>query len=53
MMKISIEFYFYCTNGQALRDGLVKAIASLAAGVGPKKGGTAWNLLTQCSLVTI
>ena len=52
-MKISIEFYFYCTNSQSLGAVLVQAIASISVRVGQKNGGNNLDFLQEPSSVTI
>jgi len=53
MMKIIMEFYFYCTTSQSLGVVLVKAIASISVRVGEKNGGNNLDLLQESSSVTI
>jgi len=52
-MKISMEFYFYCTNSQSLVAVLTQAIASISVPVGQKNGGNNLDLLQESSSVTI
>jgi len=52
-MKISMEFYFYCTNNQSLGAVLTQAIASISVRVGQKSGGNNLDLLQKSSSVTI
>jgi hypothetical protein len=52
MMKISIEFYFYCTTSQSLGFVLVKTIASISVRVGQTSGGNNLELLQESFSVT-
>jgi len=52
-MKISMEFYFYCTNSQSLGAVLTQAVASISIRVGQKNGGNNLVLQHESSSVTI